>query len=859
MAKKEKQEFDQEKKPHIAWRIGRVVLAVLGKLVLFVLAAFGTFLLVCAVAGSIFAMKLKDYLKTDVIPAAEAAADSLELDNVSLAQTSFIYYIDPETGEERELQQLQTTENRVWVSYDKIPVDMVNATIAIEDKRFREHNGVDWLRTLSAIANFAGGDSSYGASTITQQLIKNLTHEDDVTVNRKVQEIFCALAAEKMYTKNEIMEWYLNTIYLGEGCYGVQSAARVYFGKDVSELSTAECASLIGITNNPSLYDPYISEKNNRKRQLTILQEMYKQGYIETEEEYDAVTSEEMFFHNGTYDEATYVCSECGFEGTKEDYTEGEDGVYYCPNCETPNYTVSDSHYYSYYVDAVYNDVLKDLCEKYGYSEKAAAMKLMTGGYKIYCNYDPRAQAIVDSVYENLDNVPKTVSMQQLQSAIILIDNATGDIVAMSGGVGEKEGSLIHNRATMSLLPTGSSFKPISVYAPALEAGIITPASVYEDSSLYDDRNWPLNDSRTYSGLCNIMRGLSSSLNTISVKTLNDLGVMNSYKFLTEKMGITSLVEEETIGGKNYTDIALAPLALGQQTHGVSVREMAQAFATFPNNGVFREARLYTKVVNQNGELILDNTQESHTAIGEKASFYINYMLQNAASYGTGSAASMSNMSVAGKTGTTSSNQDRWFAGYTPYYTAVVWCGYDEPEQVILSGSYTNPAVVMWKKVMQPLHENLEYASFYQPDGIGSYKVCEDCGLLADVACEKDVRNGSNRVTTLRLFYDDAPKAKCTCHTLVKICKESGKIANEYCYLAEGNTIEEVGKLIYNEDWKVNKDADFVYNEKDEDAVCKLHTEENTKPTVPTLPTLPTEPTEPTEPSWGGWPGLPWH
>ena len=291
MAKKEKQEFDQEKKPHIAWRIGRVVLAVLGKLVLFVLAAFGTFLLVCAVAGSIFAMKLKDYLKTDVIPAAEATADSLELDNVSLAQTSFIYYIDPETGEERELQQLQTTENRVWVSYDKIPVDMVNATIAIEDKRFREHNGVDWLRTLSAIANFAGGDSSYGASTITQQLIKNLTHEDDVTVNRKVQEIFCALAAEKMYTKNEIMEWYLNTIYLGEGCYGVQSAARVYFGKDVSELSTAECASLIGITNNPSLYDPYISEKNNRKRQLTILQEMYKQGYIETEEEYDAVTS----------------------------------------------------------------------------------------------------------------------------------------------------------------------------------------------------------------------------------------------------------------------------------------------------------------------------------------------------------------------------------------------------------------------------------------------------------------------------------------------------------------------------------------------------------------------------------------
>lgn len=248
MAKKKKNE--PQKQPHIAWRIGRVVLDVLGKLVLFVLGLIGTLVLVCAIAGTIFAAKLKDYLKTDVVPAAEAKADSLELDNVSLAQTSFIYYIDPDTGEERQLQQIQTTENRVWVSYDKIPLDLVHAAIAIEDKRFPEHNGVDWVRTLSAIANFAGGDSSYGASTITQQLIKNLTHEDDVTVNRKVQEIFTALAAEKLYTKDEIMEWYLNTIYLGEGCFGVQSAARVYFGKDVSELTTAECASLIGITKD---------------------------------------------------------------------------------------------------------------------------------------------------------------------------------------------------------------------------------------------------------------------------------------------------------------------------------------------------------------------------------------------------------------------------------------------------------------------------------------------------------------------------------------------------------------------------------------------------------------------------------
>ncbi len=852
MAKKNRNDVNQGKQPHIAWRIGRVVLDVLGKIVLFLLAAIGTLVLVCAVAGSIFAVKLKGYLKADVIPAAEAKAASLELDNVnvSLAQTSFIYYIDAETGEEKTLQQLQTTENRVWVSYDKIPLDLVNATIAIEDKRFREHNGVDWVRTLSAIANFAGGDSSYGASTITQQLIKNLTHDDDVTVNRKVQEIFCALAAEKLYSKQEIMEWYLNTIYLGEGCYGVQSAARVYFGKDVSDLTTAECASLIGITNNPSLYDPYIREKNNRERQLTILKEMYDQGYIETKEAYEAAAEQELVFRNGTYDEETYVCDQCGFEGTKSQYTKGDDGEYYCPDCQTQNNGIGSSRYYSWYADAVYYDVLADLCKKFDCSEKAAAMKLMTGGYKIYCNYDPKAQSIVDRVYENLNNVPKTVSAQQLQSAIVLIDNATGDIVAVSGGVGEKEGSLIHNRATMSLLPSGSAFKPLAVYAPALEEGIITPATVYEDSSLYDDRNWPLNDSRTYSGLCNIMRGLTMSLNTISVKTLNDLGVEESYKFLTEKMGFTSLVVKETIGGKEFTDIALAPLAMGQQTHGVSVREMAQAFATFPNNGVFREARLYTKVVDQNGSIILDNAQESHTALGEKASFYINYMLRATVTSGGGSAAYMNGMTAAGKTGTTSSNKDRWFAGYTPYYTAVVWCGYDEPEQVVLSGTWTNPAITMWKQVMLPLHENLENAYFYQPGSVTTVKVCADCGLLPEEACEKDMRG--SRVVEMKLFADDVPTAKCTCHAMVDICQATGKIANEYCALVPGNTVESVGMLIYNEDWKVNKDEDYVYNPEDKEAVCSLHTSHNIKPTKPSG-----EPTEPTEPT--DFTIRPWH
>ena len=350
------------KRPNIAWRISRVFLHILGNIVLWAMIVVGTFALIAAISGTIFMTKFSDYLKNDVIPKSREWAQSMQLDTISqshsamneyaensgvesvfLSQTSIMYYTDPATGDYVELQQLFSSENRIWVSYKDIPQDLVNAAVAIEDKRFNEHDGVDWLRTLSAVRNFVGGDSSYGASTITQQLIKNLTQEDDVTVSRKSQEIFRALALEELYTKEEIMEWYLNTIYLGEGCYGVQTAAEVYFAKDVSELTTAECASLIAITNNPSLFDPYINEENNRERQLIILNEMRSQGYITSDAALEAAKNQEMIFHNGLYDEDTYRCAACGFEGPRSEYNE-LDGRYYCPNCETQNHTVSPNN-----------------------------------------------------------------------------------------------------------------------------------------------------------------------------------------------------------------------------------------------------------------------------------------------------------------------------------------------------------------------------------------------------------------------------------------------------------------------------------------------------------------------------------
>lgn len=804
------------KKPNSARKVIRVVLQVIGQILLWAMIITATLALIAVVAGSVFLTKFTNYLKVDVIPKANEYADALQLGNISLAQTSIIYYTDPATGEPRELQQLYAAEHRIWVSIDEIPQDMVNAAVAIEDKRFPEHDGVDWLRTLSAVRNFAGGDSSYGASTITQQLIKNLSQDDDVTVNRKVQEIFRALAVEKNYTKDEIMEWYLNTIYLGEGCYGVQSASEIYFGKDVSELSTAECASIIAITNNPSLYDPYINPENNRERQLTILMEMHDQGYIESDYAYDEAASQEMLFHNGRYDEKTYTCSSCGFEGVRSDYYK-EDGAYHCPNCSAMNYSVNDNHAYSYFVDTIYRDVVNDLCEEYDISENAAVQKLLTGGYSIYSTINPAAQAIIDTVYEDPGNVPSTISTQQLQSAIVLIDNTTGDIVAMSGGVGEKEASLSLNRATQSKLPTGSSIKPISVYAPALEAGVVTPATVLDDSPFTDD-GWPQNDSRSYGGPCTVLHGLVNSLNTMSVKTLDRLGTQNSYDFLTQKMGITTLVQDLDIGGRHYSDIAYAPLALGELTYGLTVREMTQAYATFPNGGVFREARTYTKVVDPEGKVVLDNTQESHTAISAKTDFYINYMLTRAVSSGTGNAAYKGNVAVAGKTGTSNNNQTRWFAGYTPYYTAVVWCGYDEPEQIRLAGSYVNPAISMWKQVMDPLHDNLEYREFPWAEGVDYYSICTDCGKLATDACEMDIR-GESRVASVCLFSSDAPTEYCSCHVLVRICRESGDLANEYC-----DDVYEVGMIRASEAWAYNADSYFVYDP-DNSSYCSIHTE----------------------------------
>lgn len=753
---------------HILWRLLSIALIVLL-----------TFGIIGGVAAERLYKRTERYINEDIIPNAHYS-----LDGVQLNQSSFIYAKNPKTKKYQEIRQLLALENRIWVAYEDIPVDLINATVAIEDKRFWVHDGVDWQRTLAASANMFLGGSTYGGSTLTQQLIKNLSQDKDVTVRRKLMEIFRALDFEQHYTKENILEWYLNTIYLGEGAYGIKSAAYVYFGKELEELTVKECACLIGITNNPSLYDPYIYPKNNEKRTLTILQQMYEQGYIETEEEYNDISDQKLKFKSLTDNDRKFTCESCGYKAGIKKYK--ADGDYYvCPNCGEKNqFDVEKKDYYSYFEDQVIRDVTRDLSEQTGMTYEVASQMISTGGFRIYSTLDLEAQAKVDAVYGDVENVPKTYSSQQMQSAIIVIDNESGDIVAMAGGVGEKEGNLTLNRATQSKLSPGSAIKPLTVYGPGLAMGVITPGSAYEDSPYkeLDGKPWPQNETRYYSGWMLVNNGLAQSLNTIAVKVLADVTPEASYRFAKERLGLTSLVESEEINGTTFSDINLAPLGMGQLTHGLTVREMATAYATYPNQGVFRGARTYTKVEDADGNVILDNTQKTVEAMDAHAAWYMTYMLQYAVQYGTGTPAQIPGVPVAGKTGTTSDNHDRWFSGFTPKYTATVWCGFDDPEEVRLVVN-TNPAVVMWRSVMTALMEDIpedEIGKFEQPDDdeFVYVSVCSQTGLLAGSMCD---------ARYIQLFASDVPTDTCNNHAGfdVKLCYPDED--KDDCYVAESN------------------------------------------------------------------------
>lgn len=788
----------QEWNPHWLLKLAYAAVSAALSLLKIAVGAAATVLLIVLICGTVFVGTLGDYLQEDIL----TDASDWSLEDYDLERTSFIYYVD-NNGDIQQLQQIYTTTDRQWASLDEIPQALVDAAVAIEDKRFYEHQGVDWITTVKACLNmFFGGDEQFGGSTITQQFIKNHTGEKSVTVQRKVMEIFRAQLFEREYDKDLIMEYYLNEIYLGRGCYGVKSAAAEYFGKELQNLTVAECASLISITNNPSLFNPYSisvfeykgEERDgagrNRYRQLNVLSEMHQQGYL-TDEEYEEAVAQEMVFKEGIADEDRWtVCEnpECGFEGIRSQFT-GADGAYYCPVCGnlTSVSTNASQHIYSWFVDAVIIDFASYLAEQDGKNwddleettRNVYLERIQKGGYHIYTTLDMDVQKQVDAIYGNLDNIPGTNSNQQLQSAIVVIDNTTGDVVALAGGVGEKDTFMGYNRATQAKLQTGSAQKPVSVYAPAFESGKVTPATVFKDLPVtYDGGNWPKNDNRQYQYARTVYQGIVSSVNTISVRTLNEIGAEYGYSFAKYNFGQSHLVEEYPgADGTTKSDVGPAPLALGALTVGSTVQEMSAAYATFANHGVYREPRLYTKVYNSDGQLVVDNTQDSRQILSEKTVDYVNYCLYNAANHGTGGAAVFGGQSIAGKTGTTSSNRDRWFCGYTTHYTAAVWVGYDQPEQIHLG---TNPAAQMWKKVMQPIHEGLPNEALYNGNAFRTVAVCLDSGLLATDACRSDVR-GIDRVVYVNVYPGDEPQGTCDKHVQMEYCISGGGVATEYC------------------------------------------------------------------------------
>ena len=609
----------------------------------------------------------------------EREIDSDIFEAISTSSASTIYYYKNESDRINDNATQLVGEDiyggfrNTPVKYDELPQDLIDAFVCIEDKRFFSHNGVDWKRTLGATANyFLKFRNEFGGSTITQQLIKNVTGEDSYSLKRKMQEIFWALDLESKMSKEEILGSYLNIINLSNGCYGVGAAAKYYFSKDIGELTLGECVAIAAITNNPSYYDLKNNPENNKKRRSIILDEMLSQGYI-TEEEYEKA-----------YNDAVVL------------------------NIQNDNKGIN-----TWYVDMVLEDVIDQLVKENGYSRDTASKLIYTGGLKIYTAMDIEIQELLEEYYANTQNFHQSGTGEEPQSAMIIIDPYSGAILGVAGAIGEKRGNRLQNYATDAQRPAGSVIKPISVYAPALEKNIITWATVYDDtpvnfSNIHEPTQanaWPKNVTREYRGLTNINYAIEQSVNTVSVKVLTDVGLDTSFDFLKNKLHIDSLIESKTLpNGSVISDKDYAALGLGQFNYGVSLLEITAAYSIFVNDGIYSKPRSFYKVTDVNGNIILENEYHGEVVISEDNAIIMTKMLQNVLSNGTAKSITLQKkVDCAGKTGTTQDNCDRWYIGYTPYYVGGIWYGYEYPKP--LSASTNKICIETWDKIMTKLHQ----------------------------------------------------------------------------------------------------------------------------------------------------------
>lgn len=618
----------------------------------------------------------------------------MNIQTLALNYSSFIYYED-ESGNPQELEQIQSDFNRIWIDSSQIPQVMKDAIVSIEDERFYKHHGVDLKRTLGAtgkwvLAKVGIGSSNYGGSTITQQVIKNITNEKENTPSRKVKEMMRAVALEKQLSKDEILTMYLNIVYFANNCNGVEAAANTYFNKDAAELTLAEAASIAGITQFPSEYDPFVHPDKNIEKRNLVLGKMRELGYI-TDSEYAEAVGSDLVVSNAHKENQGRITS--------------------------------------YFVDQVVNDVINDLVEQKGYSSDFATQQVYNGGLKIYATLDPEIQNIMEDVFTNTSNFPRTGKGGQ--SAMVIIDPYTGKVRGLVGGLGEKTDIRGWNRATQSKRQPGSSIKPLSVYAPAIDTGKITEVTTVTDEEITigNDKWKPKNSYNDFLGDMTIKEAVARSANIPAVKVLDMVGLSTSFGYLQNKFHLTTLEEKD----KNYSS-----LALGGLTQGVTVEEMAAAYGTFVNSGKYIKPYTYTQVMDSTGQVILQNTSNSTQAISAASAFITADLLSGVvnSSVGTGKSAKLDcGISTYGKTGTTDDDCDKWFVGFTPYYVGACWYGFDTPASISAAGVSGNPTVTAWNLVMERIHERLNKKELTKPNNVVEAQVCEYSGMLATETC----------------------------------------------------------------------------------------------------------------------------
>ncbi len=761
--------------------VGKAILRFFG----WVLSIIMTLCLIGVITGVIVGGAFLLYAKDNIDTSVDDFADLIKDKDL----TTRVGYLDAD-GKYVDLpsESLSAGEKRSWVKYSDFNEYIADAFVVIEDKRFEQHKGVDWLSTIKVTIQYFTGQGMRGASTITQQVIKNVTENDDVTIQRKAQEILKALNLEKKYDKTEILEMYLNSIYLSQGCYGVGAAAYTYFGKEVKDLTLIESAALACITQYPYYYDPIINPQHNAEKRNLVLKYMYDQGKITQEEFLSAYEKELVLKVSGDDDEDT------------------------------------SASVHSWYTDAAQQEAVRLLRDKFGYSARIAEKALLTGGYTIVTALDPDIQAIVEDYYENAEWEKHDNSPIQPNSSCVIIDHSNGNVVALVGSRGRKTINLGLNYATQTRRPSGSSIKPISVYGPGIETNAVTWGTVLDDvpinfgtetinpdtgEKVYSNKHgYPKNAPDRYLGLTTVHEGVRNSINTISWRSLERLGLDNSFDFLTNKLHLTTLIESQTMSnGLTFTDKAYAPLAMGEFTWGVVVKEMVAAYQIFANEGIFNDERIVLKILDNDGNVIVDNEKKSEVVISAQTATITTKLLQDVVATGTAYKITLKkNVDCAGKTGTSESNNDKWFIGYTPYYVCGVWFGYSMPRSLNKFNSVSSAPVLAWDAIMTKVMQKYVDAAknggeplkkFVDAPGLVQVEYCIDSGKLPTDACRNDLRKitepkKGNRIEKGWFKAGTEPTEYCDCHVMVEYDKVKKAVAMNGC--PSENTIK-VGML----------------------------------------------------------------